>query len=313
MNCLIINDMHPSIFPMMEDLKIDVDYQPDLPQSEIKDVIGNYNGLLVRGKKITKEILDEATQLQFIGRAGAGLDNIDIGVAEKKGIALFKAPEGNRDAVAEHTVGLILGLLNRLRIADNEVRSNVWDREGNRGYELGGKTVGIIGYGYMGNAFSKRLSGFNCKVMAYDKYKTSITSKWVEQVDLDTLFNETDILSIHVPLTDETNKMFNYEFFQQFKKDIFILNTARGEVLVLKDLLKAINEGKILGAGLDVLENEKLAKLSPEERAIFEELTHNPKVFLSPHVAGWSFESHIRINEVLTDKIGDFLNQKKEY
>ena len=193
--------MHPSIFDMMKELKIEVDYQPDLAQADIQHHIGKYDGLLVRGKKITQEILAKADNLKFIGRAGAGLDNIDVAYAEEKGITLFKAPEGNRDAVAEHTVGLILGLLNKLRLADIEVRSNVWDREGNRGFELGGKTVGIIGYGYMGEAFSKRLSGFNCKVIAYDKFKSNFTNKWVEQVELDTIFKETDIPVSYTHLT----------------------------------------------------------------------------------------------------------------
>ena len=303
MNCLIINDMHPSIHQMMEDLKIDVDYQPDLPQGEIKNVIGNYDGLLVRGKKITKEILDHATKLQFIGRAGAGLDNIDVGYANKKGITLFKAPEGNRDAVAEHTIGLILNLLNKLRTADLEVRSYKWDREGNRGYELGGKTVGIIGYGYMGTAFSKRLSGFNCKVIAYDKYKPSFTNKWTREVDLTTLFEETDILSIHVQLTEETYSMFNYDFFKNFKKNIIVINTSRGEVLVLDDLLKLIEERKIISAGLDVLENEKLNTLTEKQKETYDKLVQHDDIILSPHVGGWSYESHIRINEVLANKI----------
>jgi len=303
MNCLIINDMHPSIFQMMEALSITVDYQPNLAQSKIADTIGNYDGLLVRGKKITKEIISKAKNLKFIGRAGAGLDNIDIEAAKEKGIQLFKAPEGNRDAVAEHTLGLILNILNKLRTADSEVRSFKWDREGNRGYELGGKTVGIIGYGYMGNAFSKRLIGFNCNVIAYDKYKKNYTNKWTKEASLSQLFEETDILSIHVPLTPETHKMFDYSFFCKFRKNIIIINTARGEVLVLNDLLRAINEGKVLGAGLDVLENEKLHALSEDQKATFDQLIANDSVLLSPHVGGWSYESHIRINQVLHDKI----------
>ena len=303
MKCLIINDMHPSIFQMMEDLSITVDYQPDLAQSKIAETIGKYDGLLVRGKKITKEIIDKAHSLKFIGRAGAGLDNIDIQAAEERGIQLFKAPEGNRDAVAEHTVGLILNILNKLRTADIEVRSFKWDREGNRGYELGGKTVGIIGYGYMGAAFSKRLIGFNCNVIAYDKYKKNYATKWTKEASLSELFEETDILSIHVPLTSETHKMFDYSFFSKFKKNIIVINTARGEVLVLEDLLTAIKQGKVLGAGLDVLENEKLHALNEQQQNTFNKLIANENVLLSPHVGGWSHESHVRINQVLHDKI----------
>jgi len=295
--------MHPSIFQMMDELSIAVDYKPDLPQSKIAETIKDYDGLLVRGKKITKEIIGQARHLKFIGRAGAGLDNIDIEAAEEKGIILFKAPEGNRDAVAEHAIGLILNLLNKLRSADLEVRSFKWDREGNRGYELGGKTVGIIGYGYMGAAFSKRLQGFNCNAIAYDKYKENYSNKWVKEAALSQLFEETDILSIHVQLTAETYKMFDYDFFSKFKKNIMVINTARGEVLVLEDLLRAMNEGKVISAGLDVLENEKLETLSDKQKEIYTALVNNQNVIFSPHVGGWSHESHIRINKVLVDKI----------
>ncbi|MFK7900786.1 MAG: NAD(P)-dependent oxidoreductase [Cyclobacteriaceae bacterium] len=311
MRCLIINDMHPSIFPLMEELNIDVDYKPDLSKEELLNCIGEYEGLLVRGTKIKQDILKKANKLQFIGRAGAGLDNIDIEYAEKKGIHLFKAPEGNRDAVAEHTVGMILSLFTNLRKADLEVRDAIWDREGNRGYEIGGKTVGIIGYGNMGEAFAKRLVGFNCKTIAYDNEKTNYTSKWVEEVPLKTLQEQADIVSIHVPLTEITKDMFNYEFFSKFKKPIFLINTARGESLLLADLLQAIEEGKVLGAGLDVLENEKLKTLTEKQQATFKKLVASSRVILSPHVAGWSFESHIKINEVLAQKVGVFLESRR--
>lgn len=302
--CLIIDDMHESIVSLLADIGIDATYAPGISREEILSTIGDYEGMLVRSKTtIDKELIDHAQKLEFIGRAGAGLDKIDVEYVESKNIEILNAPEGNRDALAEHAVGLLLSLLNKINAADQEVRNWIWDREGNRGMELSDKTVGIIGYGNMGQAFVQRLRAFDCRILVYDKYKKGFGTKKVEEVSLEKLFAKSDILSLHVPLTPETKSWINKEFIESFRKDIFILNTARGEVMPLQDLLDLMDSGKVLGAALDVLEKEKFDKLTEEERLRFEKLFSKKNVVLSPHVAGWTFASYKRINEVLVSKI----------
>lgn len=302
--CLIIDDMHESIVPLLAEIGFEATYAPGITREEILAQIGDYEGVLVRSKTtIDKEFIDHAKKLKFIGRAGAGLDKIDVEYVESKGIEILNAPEGNRDALAEHAVGMLLNLLNKINAADQEVRNWIWDREGNRGVELSDKTVGIIGYGYMGQAFVQRLRAFDCRILVYDKFKKGFGTKTVEEASLDKLFQKADILSLHVPLTPETKGWINKDFIQNFRKDIYILNTARGEILPLTDLLELLDSGKVLGAALDVLEKEKFDQLSEDERARFESLFKRKNVLLSPHVAGWTFASYKRINEVLVSKI----------
>ncbi len=302
--CLIIDDMHESIVPLLEQIGFDATYAPQFSREEILEVIGDYEGVLVRSKTtIDKEFVDSAKKLEFIGRAGAGLDKIDVEYVEAKGIEILNAPEGNRDALAEHAVGMLLNLLNKINAADKQVRNWIWDREGNRGVELSDKTVGIIGYGNMGQAFVQRLRAFDCRILVYDKFKKGFGTKKVEEVSLEKLFHKTDILSLHVPLTEETRGWLNKEFFNSFRKDIFLLNTARGEIVPLKDLLSLMDSGKILGAALDVLEKEKFDQLTTDEKGRLEDLFKRDNVVLSPHVAGWTFASYKRINEVLVGKI----------
>lgn len=299
--------MHESIVPLLEQIGFEATYAPHISRAEILSVIGDFEGILVRSKTtIDKELIDHATQLEFIGRAGAGLDKIDVEYVESKGIEILNAPEGNRDALAEHAVGMLLNLLNKISAADQEVRNWIWDREGNRGTELSDKTVGIIGYGYMGQAFVQRLRAFDCRILVYDKYKKGFGTKKVEEVKLDKLFHKTDILSLHVPLTEETKGWLNRDFFNSFRKDVYLLNTARGEIVPLKDLLALMDSGKILGAALDVLEKEKFDQLNQAEKATFENLFARKNVVLSPHVAGWTFASYKRINEVLVSKIAAY-------
>lgn len=302
--CLIIDDMHESIVPLLAEIGFEATYAPGITREEILAQIGDYEGVLVRSKTtIDKEFVDHAQKLKFIGRAGAGLDKIDVEYVESKGIEILNAPEGNRDALAEHAVGMLLNLLNKINAADQEVRKWIWDREGNRGVELSDKTVGIIGYGYMGQAFVQRLRAFDCRILVYDKFKKGFGTKTVEEANLDKIFQKADILSLHVPLTPETKGWINKDFIQNFRKDIYVLNTARGEILPLSDLLELLDSGKVLGAALDVLEKEKFDQLSQEERARFENLFKRKNVLLSPHVAGWTFASYKRINEVLVSKI----------
>lgn len=302
--CLIVDEMHESIQDLLSQIGMASVYAPNASREEILDQIGDFEGLLIRSKTtVDKELIDRARHLEFIGRAGAGLDKIDVDYVESKGIEILNAPEGNRDALAEHAVGMLLSLLNNINSADAEVRNWIWDREGNRGVELSDKTVGIIGYGYMGQAFVQRLRAFDCRVLVYDKYRKGFGTKNVEEVSLEKMFTKADILSLHVPLTEETRGWVNADFFNQFRKDIFLLNTARGEIVPTKDLLQLLDSGKILGAALDVLEKEKFDQLTVDQKTMFENLFTRKNVVLSPHVAGWTFASFKRINEVLVGKI----------
>jgi D-3-phosphoglycerate dehydrogenase len=276
-------------------------------KEEVEAKIEGYQGIVIRSRfKIDKSFLDKATNLQFIARVGAGLESIDCEYAISKNISLIAAPEGNRNAVAEHSLGMILSLFNNLNQADAEIKSGNWNREINRGHELDGKTVGIIGYGNMGKAFAKKLQGFDVEVLCYD-ILNNVADANAEQVSLEELQQKTDVLSLHIPWTPETDKMINSKFIEDFKKSFWIINTSRGKNIVTSDLVFAMQSGKILGAGLDVLEYEKLSfetlfndKNTPEA---FQYLMQSQNVILTPHIAGWTFESHERLAQVIVDKI----------
>lgn len=301
---LIVDLMHDSIEPLLQKAGFEPDYRPDITREEVLKIIGQYEGLVIRSKlNVDKEVIDAATALKFVARAGAGLDQIDYSYLTEKGITLVNAPEGNRDALGEHAVGMLLSLMHKINTGNQEVKAGKWLREANRGWELMGKTVGIYGFGFMGSAFAKKLRGFGCKVVAYDKYRTKVDDDHVEVVDLETFFRETEILSIHVPLTAETRFLFDDDYLARFKQLKLILNTARGEVLKLSSVIKLLEKGTIIGAGLDVLENEKLNQLTEEQRRDFEKLVVLPNVILTPHVAGWTFESYRKINEVMIAKL----------
>ncbi|HCX22549.1 MAG: phosphoglycerate dehydrogenase [Flammeovirgaceae bacterium] len=301
---LIVDLMHQSISKMLEDAGFIPDYRPDITPQEVHEIIAEYDGIIVRSKlEMNKELLDKAVNLKFVARAGAGIDKVDYPYLTEKGIKLVNAPEGNRDAVGEHVIGMLLSLFHNLNRGNREVKHGKWDREGNRGMELRGKTVGIFGYGFMGRSVARKLQGFDCRVIAYDKYKSEVDLDWVEKVDLDTFFEETEILSIHVPLTSETKFLFDLDYLKRFKNLRLIINSSRGEVLKLSAVNALLADGTLIGAALDVLENEKINKLSPEEQLEFDKLANNLQVMLSPHVAGWTFESYERINEVLVSKL----------
>ncbi|MBC8053146.1 MAG: phosphoglycerate dehydrogenase [Sphingobacteriaceae bacterium] len=299
---LIADKLHPIFKEEAEKLGYTVDEKPELSRQETLAVIHEYTGIAIRTKfNIDKEIIDAGTNLRFIARAGAGMDNIDFLYASQKNIQCINAPEGNRTALAEHAMGMLLCLMNNLRKADIEVRNGIWDREGNRGYELKGKTVGIIGYGFMGRSFAKRLKSFEANVIAYDKYQSGFSDEFANEVSMEQIVKYSDILSLHIPLKRETQKLVDEEYLLHFKKPIFFLNTSRGEIVNTKAVLNAIKAGKILGAGLDVLESEKFPGLG--EQSWFEELVKEEKVILSPHVGGWTFESYRKISEVLAEKL----------
>ena len=273
----------------------------------IEDKIKDYHGIVIRSRfKIDKTFLDKATNLQFIARVGAGLESIDCDYAIARNIALIAAPEGNRNAVAEHALGMILSLFNKLNQADAEIRKGQWNRESNRGHELDGKTIGIIGYGNMGKAFAKKLRGFDVEVICHD-ILPNVGDANAKQVTLEELQQKADLLSLHIPWTPETDKMVNANFIASFSNPFWLINTSRGKNVVTADLVQALESGKILGAGLDVLEYEKLSfetlfndKNTPEA---FDYLLKSSKVLLSPHIAGWTFESHERLAQVIVDKI----------
>jgi len=306
MKILFVDETHPYLKEQFEQLGFTCDFKPELLKSG-KD-LHEYLGIIVRSKKINKMVIEKARHLKFIGRVGAGMENIEVGHAEKKGIKCFNAPEGSRDAVGEHTVGLLLALMNKIVSADAEVRKGQWNRNGNWGREIKGKTIGIIGYGNMGSSFAEKISGFGANVIAYDKYKFGYSNPFVKESTLEEVFEQSDILSLHIPLTGETTFMVNHEFIQSFKKNIVLLNTSRGEVLKTTDLVKNLKSGKVVAAGLDVLEYEKHAfeKLEtlPED---FNYLATSKNVVLSPHVAGWTDESYFKLAKVLFEKIKEIL------
>lgn len=275
-------------------------------KSDIEQIISGYDGIVIRSRfKFDRTFIDAGTNLKFIARVGAGLESIDIPYAESKGITLISAPEGNCNAVGEHTLGMLLSLFNKLNKADFEVKKGKWNREVNRGIELDGKTVGIIGYGNMGKAFSKKLQGFDCKVICYD-IKEDVGDKNATQVSLITFQKEVDVVSLHIPWTPLTNRMINSDFINQFSKAFWLLNTARGKSVVTSDLVLALKKGQLLGAGLDVLEFEKSSfesLFSNKIPASLSDLLSMENVILSPHIAGWTIESKEKLAQVIVDKI----------
>jgi D-3-phosphoglycerate dehydrogenase / 2-oxoglutarate reductase len=272
----------------------------------IEAKIQEYQGIVIRSRfKIDKKFIDKATNLQFIARVGAGLESIDCDYAISKGIHLIAAPEGNRNAVAEHALGMLLSLFNNLNKADKEVKTGHWNRESNRGHELEGKTIGIIGYGNMGKAFAQKLRGFEVKILFYD-IKENINDQNATQVSLETLQKESDVLSLHIPWNATTDKMVNTTFIYSFAKPFWFVNTSRGKNVVTDDLVEALQSKKILGAGLDVLEYEKLSfehLFEAEKPKALTYLLQADNVILSPHIAGWTMESHQKLAETIVEKI----------
>ncbi|WP_237487909.1 NAD(P)-dependent oxidoreductase [Hufsiella arboris] len=307
---LIADDLHPAFKEAVQSFGFDVDDLPLITRQEALENLSAYAGLAIRSKfNIDKEVLDAATNLKFIARAGSGMDNIDEEAARERGIICINAPEGNRDAVGEHAIGMLLSLMNNFRNADIEIRNGIWDRESNRGYELKGKVVGIIGYGNNGRSLAKKLKGFEVRVIAYDKYKTGFSDEYAREVSMEEIVKFSDVLSLHIPLTKETRQLVNDEYLLHFRKPIFFINSARGEIVNTQAVLNAIRSGKILGAGLDVLEVEKFPKL--KEQSWFNELAESGKVLLSPHIAGWTFDSYRKISEVLAEKLWQLKSEYK--
>jgi len=313
MKVLLTDTNHERIKNGLESLGLicDEDYASSKEETEKK--ISKYDGIVIRSRfKIDKSFMDHATNLKFIARVGAGLENIDEDYAAKKGIHLISAPEGNRNAVGEHALGMILMLFNKLKKADLEIRKGKWLREDNRGLELEGRTVGIIGYGNMGKSFAKKLCGFDCEVICYD-IKENVGDEYARQVSLEELFEKTDVLSLHTPQTELTKKMVDQNFIGKFKNPFYLINTARGSAVVTDDLVEALKNGKIPGACLDVLEYEKASfeNFFTEDNLpeAFQYLIKSDKVILSPHVAGWTVESRFKLADTIVKKTEEFLKQ----
>lgn len=303
---LHIDTNHPLLWEQLEQAGFENYLDNKSSKSEIEEKIHEYHGVVIRSRfDIDRQFLDKAANLQFIARVGAGLESIDTEYATQKGIHLIAAPEGNRNAVGEHALAMLLSLFNKLNKADREIRTGHWKREANRGRELDGKTVGIIGYGNMGKAFAKKLRGFEVEVLCYD-IKRDVGDANAKQVSLAELQQRADVVSLHTPYTAETNRMVNADFINAFAKPFWLINTARGKTVVTKDLAEALKSGKILGAGLDVLEYEKSSfehLFDGEMPAEFKYLLEADNVILSPHIAGWTFESHEKLAQVIVDKI----------
>jgi D-3-phosphoglycerate dehydrogenase / 2-oxoglutarate reductase len=305
---LIVDALHHSHEELFSFPQAECIYKPYLSPEEVEKQIAPYQGLILRSKiKITEKFLQKAPQLRLIARAGAGLDEIDTEALAKHEITLLHAAEGNRDAVGEHTIGMMLTLLNKIHTADREVRNRIWQREENRGREIGGKTIGIVGYGNMGMSVAQKLQGFGATIIAYDRQEKPNPLAFVQQVSLEELQQRADIVSFHIPLNAQNRKLVDAHYLASFRKPIYLVNTSRGEIIDQYALLKALEMGKIAGACLDVLENEKFSQLSPDQESVLRPLTALPQVVFSPHVAGWTHESFERINEVLAQKIRAFL------
>jgi D-3-phosphoglycerate dehydrogenase / 2-oxoglutarate reductase len=303
---LFIDSVHPLIHEGLTAHGFECDYFSGYTKHDFEKIIGQYFGIIIRSKIILdKQILEKAPGLKFIARVGSGMENIDTVYALSKGVTCLNSPEGNRDAVGEHTLGMLLSLINHVIPADRQVRQGKWIREGNRGMEIKGKTVGIIGYGNMGSAFAQRLKGFEANVISYDKYKKNYSDGNTHETDLDEIYQTSDILSLHVPLTEETHHLVNSDFIGRFQKNIWLINTSRGMVVNTTDLSGLLAEGKVIGAALDVLEYEDASfeSLSGNFPKEFESLLKADNVLFTPHIAGWTVESNYKLAKVLVDKI----------
>ena len=307
MKILHLDTNHPLLISQLNDLEFINDEDYTSSKEEIEAKIHLYDGFIIRSRfSIDAQFLEKATNLKFIGRVGVGLENIDYIYAKSKEITLIAAPEGNSNAVGEHALAMLLSLFNNLNKADKEVRNGQWLREENRGIELDGKTIGLIGYGNMGKSFAKKLRGFNVELLCYD-LKPNVSDENCKQVSLEELQQKVDVLSLHTPQTALTKNMVSVNFINNFKKNFWLINTARGSSIVTKDLVVALKSGKILGAGLDVLEYEKTSfeNLFSKNKIpeAFEYLIHSDNVLLSPHIAGWTVESNKKLAQTIVDKI----------
>ena len=309
MKILHIDSNHPTLISTLKNNGYINDLDISSSKEEIIKIIKDYDGLILRSRfKIDKDFIDNASNLKFIARVGSGLENIDCNYAKSKNIEVISSPEGNSNAVGEHAMGLLLSLLNNINTSSNQVKEGLWFREKNRGFEIEGKTVAILGMGNTGKSFAKKISSFNCKVFFYD-IDEKIKSKYAKKSSLDFLYKNADIVSLHLPLTIKNTDLFNKEFIQKFDKPFWLINTSRGKIVNTPDLVDALNEKKILGAGLDVIdiESSSFNNIEKELNPYFNELINLKNVIITPHIAGWTFESNVKLSQIIIDKIKSLL------
>lgn len=301
---LVAEPCHPVICEELEKAGYHCDFNPTSDNEWVRSVIGDYYGLIVRSKvKIDSSLFDKANKLKFIGRVGSGMELFDLEGAKERGIICLNSPEGNRESVAEHAVGCMIGLLKSIRQVDGEIRQGIWNRKDRKGRELGSQTVGIIGFGNTGSALARKLRGFDCRILAYDKYKKGFGNEQVIETDMAQIFAESTIVSLHLPLTKETHYLADNQFFANFNGPIWFVNTSRGPIMKTTAVVEALESGKILGAALDVFETEPLKNLTNEEQQWFDSLKEKPNVILTPHTAGLTEDSFFKLAYILSQKI----------
>ena len=301
---LITDSVHEYLINGLISLGYICDLKEGIDVDAVLSIIENYTGIIINSRIIIdKAFINKAKNLKFLGRTGSGMEIVDLEYAAQKGIRCISSPEGNCNAVAEHALGMLLAMFNNIIKGNSEVKSEIWQREQNRGVELEGKTIGIVGYGHTGSAFAKKLRGFDVEVMAFDKYKKGFSDMFVKEASFKDVLNHADVLSLHLPLTKETLCLFNKEVIESFKNPFYLINTSRGKVVNTFDLIDGLESKKVIGAALDVLENEKFENFSESDKAWFLKLKSNPNVILTPHIAGWSRESKLKMAQVLLEKI----------
>ncbi len=305
MKILVTDSVHPILIDRLNEVGHQITYEPNISKNEVEAIIHDFDGIVINSKIVCDHsFIDKAKRLKFIARLGSGIEIVDIPYANKNGIKVFRSPEGNCDAVAEHAIGMLLSLSNNLRQADHAVRSKQWDREANRGWEISERTVAVIGYGHTGKAFCKRIAPFCKRLLVYDKYVSGFQSDMIEECSsLELIFKEADIVSLHIPYTDETKRMVDDDFIGSFNKSFVLINTSRGGIVVTESLIKALDSGRIYGACLDVFENEKPDTFSKNEQKMYDDLFARTNIVVSPHVAGWTIESKYKLANLLADRI----------
>jgi len=314
MKILIVDDVHPILLERLEEKGYTTDYQPRIQPEKIIQKIPDYEGMVIRSKmQVGHELINRAVKLKVIARMGSGMENIDVEQAHARGIICLNSPEGNKDAVGEHALGLLLGLFNKIPAANDQVKKGIWNREAHRGTELKGKTIGIIGYGNTGSAFAEKLKGLGVNILAYDKYKFDYAEDQVNESTMEELYNQADVLSLHIPLSPETKNLVDQRFISRFRKPLWLLNTSRGEIVNTEDLVSLLHNGKIMAAALDVLEYESSSFEALHQAdnlpRHFSDLCRMERVILTPHVAGWTHESYRKLSEITAIKMLRYLSR----